>query len=165
MLARFIEEDPIQTGVLQSNSAKIWINFFSFVGVTSRSIAAWCQGYAEPVRSSLDWAVGKELKASKWTPCSSNTAVDEAIKAEGWFRGLVLRCGYGSPRGVGLCFCMFLFFFCFARGVWDGTGFWSVQRRTWQVGVVPDFAALKGLLRPLPPTPLVGPGNVPLFEE
>ncbi|CAK9036936.1 unnamed protein product [Durusdinium trenchii] len=69
VLVQFIEEDPIQTGVLQS--------------------------YAEPVRSSLDWAVGKELK----------------------------------------------------------------------VGVVPDFAALKGLLRPLPPTPLVGPGNVPLFEE
>lgn len=125
MLARFIEEDPIQTGVLQSNSAKIWINFFSFVGVTSRSIAAWCQGYAEPVRSSLDWAVGKELKASKWTPCSSNTAVDEAIKAEGWFRGLVLRCGYGSPRGVGLCFCMFLFFFALQGGY----------------GMAPDFGA------------------------
>ena len=31
--------------------------------------------------------------------------------------------------------------------------------------MVPDFLALKGLLRPLPPTPLVGPGNVPIFEE
>lgn len=69
VLVQFIEEDPIQTGLLQS--------------------------YAEPVRRSLDWAVGKELKA----------------------------------------------------------------------GVVPDFAALKGLLSPLPPAPLVGPGNVPIFEE
>ena len=34
-----------------------------------------------------------------------------------------------------------------------------------EVGVVPDFAALKSLLRPLPPTPLVGPGGVHLFEE
>ena len=31
--------------------------------------------------------------------------------------------------------------------------------------MVPDFAALKGLLSPLPPTPLVGPGNVPIFED
>jgi len=69
VLVQFIEEDPIQTGILQS--------------------------YAEPVRRSMDWAVGKELKA----------------------------------------------------------------------GVVPDFAALKGLLKPLPPAPLVGPGNVPIFEE
>ena len=33
-----------------------------------------------------------------------------------------------------------------------------------EAGVVPDFAALKGLLSPLPPAPLVGPGNVPIFE-
>eukprot|EP00438_Fugacium_kawagutii_P026237 Skav233552 [mRNA] locus=scaffold563:324904:329424:+ [translate_table: standard] len=82
MNIRFIEEDPIQTGVLQS--------------------------YADPVRRSLDWAVGKELKAG----------------------------GLGHK----------LDFHC-------------------QAGVVPDFAALKALLSPLPPAPLVGPGNVPIFEE
>ena len=36
--------------------------------------------------------------------------------------------------------------------------------RRGEAGVVPDFAALKGLLSPLPPAPLVGPGNVPIFE-
>lgn len=100
-VCRFIEDDPIQTGVLQSCSA-----------------------------------AGRQLF--------------EGLSS--WLGSLRL-CGSGptQPR--------------LGRGQGDeGTGH-SATLFDVEVGVVPDFLALKGLLRPLPPTPLVGPGNVPIFEE